>query len=67
VAHIGMRGNKGLKRNYIGKENVEFGFHYSRDDQLHQFREPQIRRQQSARAITVPDMNYNIWKICDNN
>jgi hypothetical protein len=42
VAHIEMRGNKGLKRNYIGKENVEFGFHYSRDDQLDQFREHKL-------------------------
>jgi hypothetical protein len=24
VAHVGMRGNKGMKRNYIGKNNVEF-------------------------------------------
>jgi hypothetical protein len=27
---------------------------------------PNIRRQQSVRAVKVSGMNY-IWKICDNN
>jgi hypothetical protein len=40
---------------------------YSRGGQLDQFREPHIRRQQSARGMKVPDMGYSTWKICDNN
>jgi len=38
-----------------------------RGDQLDQFRESHFRRQRSARAMKVSDMNYSIWTICDNN
>jgi hypothetical protein len=38
----------------------------TRGGQLDQFREPHFRRQQSARAMKLADMNY-IWKTCDNN
>jgi hypothetical protein len=40
---------------------------YSRAGQLDQFRELHIMRQQSARAMKVPDMNNSIWRICDSN
>jgi hypothetical protein len=40
---------------------------YKTGGQLDQFQEPHFRRQQSTRAMVVSDMNYIIWKTCDNN
>jgi hypothetical protein len=40
---------------------------YNRGGQLDQFQEPHIRRQQSAKAMNVHDMNNRKWEICNNN